>query len=571
MYFVNVLPRIINIGYQGEGEVTSIQFDVSDWVAAYPSLPISISFTDPQDSTNASPFLASGVTLADGILTWLVGKDVTQHAGFGTIVVRCADGDVDKRSAMTQILIEQGHGATGDAPELMADWLGEAATLRQEIADGAQAAAGSAETATTKAGEAASSAQAANTSAGQADTAKLAAEAARDTATTKAGEASESAEQAAQSAAVYDALKGRVDGHDTQLAEKANKAATPTLNHIATLDAAGSLKDSGRYLHANDNAWYTGRDLKALYGDAATFMAALRTGAPFDIRIGDYWPITLSGTIRDVGSYTCPSGTTYYSDTGLTTSVGSTGQVYEATYVNATYCRISISSTTYYVSTAACLAYFVRTLSNAVVNLEVAGINLYYNHGDTALTVPHILFCPRDCLPIASKMRKTDAIWHSEATTNPWLGSAMYATLNDATYGLLPLIAATDIGAYIYGGPNGAGMRTFLPDMASGVNAPTNWTWRDRGKLFLPMEREVWGSAIHQANGLAGALSVQWPIFIGTLRHIVKGSGNAGSRTAGWCATATGAASFALVGAGGYPSDSGAAKAAGVAPCFLVA
>lgn len=346
---------------------------------------------------------------------------------------------------------------------------------------------------------------------------------------------------------------------------------TPTAGHLLTTNSAGVPTDSGMFIGANNNAWYTGRDLKAKYGTAAAFMTALRTGAPFDIRIGDYWPITLSGTFRDVGSYTCPSGTTYYSDTGLTTSVGSTGQAYEATYVAATYCSIRISSTTYYVSTAACLAYFVRTLSNAVLNLEVAGINLYYNHGDTALAVPHILFCPRDCLPLYIKMRKTDAIWHSEATTNPWLGSAMYATLNDATYGLLPLIAATDIGAYIYAGPNSAGMRTLLPDMATGVSTPTGWAWRDRGKLFLPMEKEVWGSAIWASQANHQALSVQWPIFIGTLQHIVKGLGNAGSRAHWWCAAATGAASFARVSGAGLPGDAGASDAFGVAPCFLVA
>ncbi|HNX63175.1 MAG TPA: hypothetical protein PKN45_11090, partial [Candidatus Limiplasma sp.] len=366
---------------------------------------------------------------------------------------------------------------------------------------------------------------------------------------------------------VQDAL----DAHSSRLAEKANKATSPTLGHIALLDAGGNPSDSGMFIGANNNAWYAGRNLKTLYGDAATFMAALRTGAPFDIRIGDYWPISLSGTFRDVGSYTCPSGTTYYSDTGLTTSAGTTGQAYEATYVNATYCSISISSTTYYVSTAACLAYFVRTLSNAVVNLEVAGINLYYNHDDTAFAVPHILFCPRDCLPVPSRMRKTDAIWHSEATTSPWPGSAMYATLNDPTYGLLPLIAATDIGAYIFGGPYGAGMRTLLPDMATGVGTPTGWSWRDRGKLFLPMEKEVWGSAICVSHANHQAESVQWPIFIGTLRHIIKGYGNGGSRATWWCATAANATSFARVSSSGFPSSIGAAGAFGVAPCFLVA
>ena len=53
MYDINALPSIIPIGKQGEGDVTPIEFDVSDWVADYPGLPISISITDPQGNVIA--------------------------------------------------------------------------------------------------------------------------------------------------------------------------------------------------------------------------------------------------------------------------------------------------------------------------------------------------------------------------------------------------------------------------------------------------------------------------------------------------------------------------------------
>ena len=48
--------------------------------------------------------------------------------------------------------------------------------------------------------------------------------------------------------------------------------------------------------------------------------------------------------------YIIPSGTTYYSDTALTTSVGTVSEYTKATYVNSTYGSIVVGSTTYYVA-----------------------------------------------------------------------------------------------------------------------------------------------------------------------------------------------------------------------------
>jgi len=61
-------------------------------------------------------------------------------------------------------------------------------------------------------------------------------------------------------------------------------------------------------------------------------------------------------TLYENSSTTCPVGVTYYSDTGLTTSVGTTSTAYTATYVNGDYSSISILSVTYYVDTSDCLA-----------------------------------------------------------------------------------------------------------------------------------------------------------------------------------------------------------------------
>ncbi|MCE5343872.1 MAG: hypothetical protein LLF96_09890 [Eubacteriales bacterium] len=261
--------------------------------------------------------------------------------------------------------------------------------------------------------------------------------------------------------------------------------------------------------------WGTGRNLKDVFGTAAALHTAVAAGDFSKIRIGDYWPITLTGTYHDYAE-------------------------------NAD-----------------------KTLSAAVLNMEVSGINHYWRHGDIALTANHLLFCPRDCLPNTSQFRSDNVTWYAPDAGNPWLGSHLYQTLNAAD-GLLPLIAATDIGIYLYAGPNGMGMRTTLANVTPGTETTTGWAARDRGKLFLPTEREVWGSAVHQANGLHGVLAIQWPLFAGGLKHISKGLGNGGSRAIWWCATATTSIAFACVHSGVYPNAYNAAGAYAVAPCFLV-
>jgi len=399
----------------------------------------------------------------------------------------------------------------------------------------------------------------------------------------------------------------------------------------------GALQEVGAQLAEitpNHNYEFSGRDLSTIFADAAALHTAIAAGNFQNIRVGDYWPETLAGTYRDYGLFTCPIGTTYYSDTALTTSVDVTAELLAATYVNETYCSISISSTTYYVAHDDCLEYYERTI-NALMKFEVGAINPYIRYGDTELTAPHIAFVPRDCIPQTLKFRKANAAWHphyhtaagdgstveftlpetpaslvsvkvdgvaksspgdysitgavitftsapaNEAvivvkylwTDNPWLGSALYETLNNATYGLLTIIAATALGAYLFAGPNDLGMRFLGETKASGVSTATGWAWYNRGKIWVTMEREVWSSIARSEQTNGSGLAIQFPIFAGTMRHVVKGLGNGGSRCYWWCGSSTASSSenICLVNIGGYPgSYSAGTTYIAVAPCFLI-
>ena len=323
---------------------------------------------------------------------------------------------------------------------------------------------------------------------------------------------------------------------------------------------------------------YGGNDLSEEFENAAALHTAIAAGDFSKIHIGDFWPITLNGNYTDFARYTVPSGTTYYSDAALTTEVAATEAAYEGEYQSATAIKFKISGTDYYAAIGDCTLGYQKSM-NANVKMEVAAINPYLRMGDTELTAQHILMCSRDALPPTLQMRCSNGVWCDTTQTNPWLGSALYRTLNDADgaqytgKGIIKLVEATALGAYVFKGPNNKGMRARLPTMAAGAASPTAGAWADRGRLFLPTEAEVYGFPVNSANGLngIGMQYNQWPIFNGSARHIIKGAGDAGSRSYWWLESATSATHFASVTNGGAAYYTYAADPSIRAPlCFLV-
>ena len=175
------------------------------------------------------------------------------------------------------------------------------------------------------------------------------------------------------------------------------------------------------------NFAYDGRDLSTIFADADALYNAYSVENYDNIHVGDYWPVTLNGTYRDYGQLSVPVGTTYYSDTELTTEAGVIDQIYTAEGVqnvnipgcHEAYCSIKIGSTTYYVAWDDCLPYLERTLSNAIMKFEVAAINHYWRYGDTGYGNfqngrPHLVMSARDGLPYTLKMRKLNEVWEDQ-------------------------------------------------------------------------------------------------------------------------------------------------------------
>ena len=96
------------------------------------------------------------------------------------------------------------------------------------------------------------------------------------------------------------------------------------------------------------------------------------------------------------------------------------------------------------------------------------------------------------------------------------------------------------------------------------------------GKLWLPTEVEVFGHHTWSEPGYGtggGGCNLQYPIFQGGVKHIIKGNGNGGSRCYWWEASAyrTNATSFCRVGSYGDAYGSSASDAGVCAPlCFRI-
>lgn len=167
-----------------------------------------------------------------------------------------------------------------------------------------------------------------------------------------------------------------------------------------------------------------GTDLSTVFADADALFAAYSAENYSNIHVGDYWPVVLNGDYWNYGNYTCPAGTTYYSDDGLTTEAGTTETSYDVDctgdaqlpYSMKPYCTFKIGSVTYYVSRDDCIDHRVRTLSNAQMYFVVGGINQYWRYGDSGADNfhngrPHLLMEARDGIPHTLKMRKAAEAW----------------------------------------------------------------------------------------------------------------------------------------------------------------
>lgn len=185
------------------------------------------------------------------------------------------------------------------------------------------------------------------------------------------------------------------------------------------------------------------------------------------------------------------------------------------------------------------------------VVMEVAGIDQYHRCGDIEIG-HHIDFISRDCLAGTKVFNDTNTNNGTAAEPNPWRASKLFQTMNDEATGVIATLPG-DLKPCII---DKRALLELRYSAAGALESSTGGAWNYMGKLWVPTEVEVFGNTFWSDGDAGwtggGGCNLQYPIFYGGAKHIIKGAGNAGSRCAWWEATARRQSSTDVCYVGGY-------------------
>ena len=202
------------------------------------------------------------------------------------------------------------------------------------------------------------------------------------------------------------------------------------------------------------------------------------------------------------------------------------------------------------------------------VNWRIAGFDIYYGKGVTALTTHHAVIVPDTALTSAQMNETNDTTLKlnpSDVYAQGYPGSKMYNTT-------LPSVLSTYItpvfGSHVleYRNLLAHSVNTTLTNRFGSASGGTNsWAWYTR-KLDLMNENQVYGSIVWSSTGYeTGSDNVQFPLFRLAPEYMSK------NRQWYWLRNVTSASNFARVDGDG-PSDSAdnASSSSGVRPYFYI-
>lgn len=118
--------KIIPLGFQGEHDVTTVQFDVSGWADLYGEGTFSLMNQRPTETTG----YPCTITEEDEVVSWVVDNNDVFIEGEGRVQLTYTVGQNIAKSIvfLTRVLKSIG---VGEVPDPAPDWMEE---MRQEIA-----------------------------------------------------------------------------------------------------------------------------------------------------------------------------------------------------------------------------------------------------------------------------------------------------------------------------------------------------------------------------------------------------------------------------------------------------
>lgn len=160
-------------------------------------------------------------------------------------------------------------------------------------------------------------------------------------------------------------------------------------------------------------------------------------------------------------------------------------------------------------------------------DMQVAGIDSYTGTTDMHIG-HHIDFISRDCNVGGTPWSANSSNNGSATSSYPYLISLVYSNLK-YIYDVLPENVKNVI----------SDKRCLLEQRysASGtLKESTSWGWTNMGKLWVPTEHEVFGTAIWATKGYGQGLAVQYPLFTQAKNRIKHDADN--NRCSWWLASA---------------------------------
>lgn len=206
--------------------------------------------------------------------------------------------------------------------------------------------------------------------------------------------------------------------------------------------------------------------------------------------------------------------------------------------------------------------YIPFTIGTENHRARIAGIDTFHKTGSTAVG-HHVDFISEDCYGITHNYNSTDTNQGNATTGSPFKASELYSWLNSTVYNALPSeLKAVIKEKYLY--------YPLRYTSGSDLTDDNSWEFGSFGKLWLPLEGEIFDTPQWSTKGYGNPYATQYPIFANDASARIKGAGPGGSRAHWWTASAFSgyATSFAYVSTHGYGYYYYASGAVSVPICF---
>ena len=213
--------------------------------------------------------------------------------------------------------------------------------------------------------------------------------------------------------------------------------------------------------------------------------------------------------------------------------------------------------------------YFDKSITTSLggtetVRLVLAGFDVMWNNGDTALTKHHAVVVPKDCFKTKAKMNETNV------TTGGYAGSDMHTKV-------LPVYAAALQNVLNNHIITHRELLTTAVSTTGNSNAGAGytgyasaWEWQDC-QLRLMSEIQIYGSTVFSSSFYdTGNANIQFPLFRLAPNLKIAGLGHNGSRMWTWLSAVVSAAAFANCNHDGGSNSYSAAGEGGVRPYFCI-